>query len=499
MKKITSIIIIFLFILTAFLATYSPIVKSTNLVNNTNSPGAIGISHSYGVSNQDNAMVRGGAYSHFVNNGAWEYTNYYQDLNQYEGWPKQTLPPDNETILSVKLLCRAKSNDVFGYQINITFAYSLNYGSTWKNQITIYVTNATYQNYEDDITSNESWTPQMLKSENLCVKVSVQYNVYGINMLVDYIGLNYTWGTQNWSTGNYSADVFAPTAFDNPKYDYFVNINYGENDYLKLDGVGCSIIGGELTTLQYTNPSFVQFWPPWLHRADFVQNVTWFSRNKIHQNITSVNLLVIALIPQGKYVKIWADVNLWNDNNAFNHQTPSYYLNYTTGLFHAYEVNITSLFAWTPEVLINDVIVADRNNPNSAPRFNNIQVNCFVGNYNQYGTPDPGYGWGTPVNLDYLGLHYSWSVNVSGQAWKNYINPNQFVWFPHLKENIMGVVWLLFIFFPAIVLGEAVPKIGFIVGSALMLVFLALIIPGFIPISILGMIGISIVAYRGVR
>jgi len=86
--------------------------------------------------------------------------------------------------------------------------------------------------------------------------------------------------------------------------------------------------------------------------------------------------------------------------------------------------------------------------------------------------------------INYIGIQYTWKYEL---------------FIPDLSTNnvIEGLIWLLMVFLPAIVMSNVIPRIGFSVGIILMLVILGITSPGFFPVTILGLIAVGILNYKG--
>jgi len=95
--------------------------------------------------------------------------------------------------------------------------------------------------------------------------------------------------------------------------------------------------------------------------------------------------------------------------------------------------------------------------------------------------------------FDYLGLQYVFFVNTAEPPVEN---PDFYVPEVTFATNIYALIWMLIIFFPALAIGEFVPKIGFAIGMVLMLIIIGSTQSGFMPVTILGIITIAIMMYK---
>ena len=91
--------------------------------------------------------------------------------------------------------------------------------------------------------------------------------------------------------------------------------------------------------------------------------------------------------------------------------------------------------------------------------------------------------------MEYLGLQYETA----------YYGGTSPAYYPPVDTdvNIAGLIWLLVLFLPAIALNAAMPKIGFIGGLMLMLILLGFSQSGFLYVTVVGMIAIGILIYKG--
>ena len=62
---------------------------------------------------------------------------------------------------------------------------------------------------------------------------------------------------------------------------------------------------------------------------------------------------------------------------------------------------------------------------------------------------------------------------------------------------MFGFIWLIILFFPAIAMSTVIPRLGFVAGMALMLIILGLSQYGFYPVTVLGLITLGILVYKG--
>lgn len=105
-------------------------------------------------------------------------------------------------------------------------------------------------------------------------------------------------------------------------------------------------------------------------------------------------------------------------------------------------------------------------------------------------SPDLRIMWTTCRNrtlfIDYLGIQFEY-YDVARDSD-----------LPIVTEEIQmkSLIWLLVVFAPAIIMQPVAPKIGFIAGMALMLGVLGLSNPDFFPMSLIGFVGVAVLAYK---
>ena len=462
--------------------------------NHTNSPSAEHHS-SWGAFTSNNAMYRSNG-TNYISQlgyaGSWVQTSYFTSNNEVENWYKQILPANNQTIYNVNVLARCWSSDIPLYQVNITLAYSIDNGVTWGNSSLI-LTNGTPRCYQFDITHNESWNASILKSSNMTVRITAQTST----LFLDYIGLNYTWGFNKCSY--YLHDVFAPTAwFEVNDYSLGISNNYsdiyyGIDDYTKLDGNSICIRTGCIGAIDYTSDSFAHYWKPWASRNDWPID---FHSNGYESGYFHVGVLIVACVPLTKSIQVNAVVTALNVTYEYNtnywNTTPIGYINYTDGLYHAYDFDITNYsIKWTGEIFKHMTTdLYDFSNPNLGT-YNNIMVYVSINDNNM------------PVYIDYIGLHYIWYEPPRGGSGggNNSNNGGGLVFYGYrFTKNIMSMVYLILLFSPAIILGEFVPKIGFPIGLMLMLTIIDVtsISYNFIGFMLIGWLTLGVMYYKGV-
>jgi len=103
-----------------------------------------------------------------------------------------SLPPDTATITQVFIDLRWQPSHIPDYKVGV----SLDAGVTWTwDTFNSARTIGSNTSEAHNITSFTAWTPQILKSSDLCVKI-ISYS-YGVNPAVycylDYLGLYYIW------------------------------------------------------------------------------------------------------------------------------------------------------------------------------------------------------------------------------------------------------------------------------------------------------------------
>lgn len=103
-----------------------------------------------------------------------------------------SLPPNSAVIFTVFIDLRWQPTHIPDYKVGV----SLDAGSTWLwDSFNAARTIGSNTSEAHNITSFATWTPQILKSPNLCVKiVSYSYDVTpAVYCELDYLGLNYVW------------------------------------------------------------------------------------------------------------------------------------------------------------------------------------------------------------------------------------------------------------------------------------------------------------------
>lgn len=112
--------------------------------------------------------------------------------NEYHTARDISLPPDTASIFQVFIDLRWQPTHIPDYKVGV----SLDAGSTWTWDTFNSARNIGANTSEaHNITSFAAWTPQILKSSDLCVKI-ISYS-YGVSPSVycelDYLGLYYVW------------------------------------------------------------------------------------------------------------------------------------------------------------------------------------------------------------------------------------------------------------------------------------------------------------------
>lgn len=92
--------------------------------------------------------------------------------------------------------------------------------------------------------------------------------------------------------------------------------------------------------------------------------------------------------------------------------------------------------------------------------------------------------------IDYLGLsiEFQYYGGTTGGGYYPEVD---------VSININGLIWLLVIFFPAMAMNEAVPKLGFTAGIIMMLLILGVSISGFFSVTFMGILAVGIMVYKG--
>ena len=104
------------------------------------------------------------------------------------------------------------------------------------------------------------------------------------------------------------------------------------------------------------------------------------------------------------------------------------------------------------------------------------------------------------TKLSFLGLYWEYNMTYEpvGADDDNpfIVTPEEM---PEVDEetNIMGIIWLVVLFTPAIAMGYFVPKLGFVAGMALMLIVLSATQTGFFVVMVIGMAALGATVYKG--
>ena len=126
---------------------------------------------------------------------------WFPDGSQAYGWPAQTMPISNSSIMSVYLVVVAK---LANYQLlppypSACLQYSIDgqenyYPALYSPNATFSIYNyTTYQECLFNVTTYQNWTPQMLLSSSTFVRVHITSAEVTNPVLVDYVGLRYNW------------------------------------------------------------------------------------------------------------------------------------------------------------------------------------------------------------------------------------------------------------------------------------------------------------------
>ena len=195
----------------------------------------------------------------------------------------------------------------------------------------------------------------------------------------------------------------------------------------------------------------------------------------IHVNITKVELYMVTQTnspinsgyfsfcvdypndnnPNVDWVKQYGT---WIDSSLFPYTVPPEWM--TT----VYKVwNVTFLHAFTVDELVSD--------------YSFRVMWTFTSNW-------------THQYIDYVGVKYSYTYDNLTDVFNT---PNLI-----FSSNLYSLVWLLIMFTPAIAMSQYVPKIGFIAGITLMLIIIGVTQSGFIPTMVIGILGISVLLYKGI-
>ncbi len=171
--------------------------------------------------------------------------------------------------------------------------------------------------------------------------------------------------------------VFAPTAYYTGEFGPY---SYGLNDAKKLDSSSITLLYGSVVfTWGFVSPYYSHYWSPYGNRSNFPPD---------NATIVSVHALAIMLISSGMMAKI--GITAWNNSTEYDLQSPVY--SHTTGMYVAYEYNMTSAFNWTPTILKSTAV--------GGPNGLQLWVNVL--------------GSTGTVFVDYLGLNYTWIPAAGG-------------------------------------------------------------------------------------
>ena len=103
------------------------------------------------------------------------------------------------------------------------------------------------------------------------------------------------------------------------------------------------------------------------------------------------------------------------------------------------------------------------------------------------------------AKICYLGVYWEWNLPYNPMSDEDnpfVVEPEEM---PEVDEetNIMGIIWLVVLFIPAIAMGYFVPKLGFVAGMALMMIVLSATQTGFFVVMVIGMAALGATIYKG--
>jgi hypothetical protein len=148
--------------------------------------------------------------------------------------------------------------------------------------------------------------------------------------------------------------------------------------------------------------------------------------------------------------------------------------------YPSHTFDITSCYNWTIDMLVRPWNTGTGWNA-TLNRFVNSHYLCIL-----FNTPANT----TPPTFNYIGISITTDLLVIE-------NPANAPW-GSAEMNIFGLLWLLFVFFPAIALNQYIPKIGFIAGITITLLLFGFTQAGFFPFMLVGLAGVGITTYKGI-
>ena len=331
--------------------------------------------------------------------------------------------------------------------------------------------------YNYDITSARNWNATIINSNELScyVKVWSYYNhaSYVSLACVDYLGFNITWQYPS-STLAKTYRVRLPIAneaiVDTLTHQGPIATPY----HIQSDSYAIKRWGWPWSKCHFDIPhtGYLITWG--FQTADWWnETVPSYNFNNISIDDVHIVLYTSSMPTHSGYFSFCTDYP--NDNlthlylpQEFGNWTNSSIYPYYKGWFSGegigviWDWNVTTLHPWTIAELTSN--------------YSFRVMWSFTNN-------------ATISDFDYLGISYTYH-------WLNNTIPIQNEPY-HFTINVSAIIWLLMTFLPAIIMGQAIPKIGFFVGLVLMLIVMGFTIGGFLPITVIGIIGVAIVVYKG--
>lgn len=131
-----------------------------------------------------------------------------------------------------------------------------------------------------------------------------------------------------------------------------------------------------------------------------------------------------------------------------------------------YVWNVTGLYDWNVSMLISDDFFI---------LFSGLQR----------------YHYNT-IYIDYLGIGWGYGSELMPTGLGDQEIPSV-----DFEKNVNTLVWMMIIFTPAIAIAQVIPKLGFIIGISISVLIFGFTVDGFFPVTIITLLGVSIVLYKG--
>ena len=161
-------------------------------------------------------------------------------------------------------------------------------------------------------------------------------------------------------------------------------------------------------------------------------------------------------------VGIQYGTNGWNSSEIIT----SFQADYDDNADWSYVWNVTGLYDWNQTMLMSDDILI---------MYSGLQRY----HYNS-------------IYIDYLGIGWAYNAEQMPTGLGDDIPTVDF------EKNVNSLIWLLIIFVPAIAIAQVIPKLGFIIGITISVLIFGFTLDGFFPVTIITLLGVSVVLYKGV-